>query len=198
MILDELNVKQMERTTSATDLISYIVKPNLPLLGQKYGQRLNDIRNSISAMDVNELVRSLQSQKSIELTIENETLILEKDAFIVEMGSAEGYTSEMDGGVTVGLTTELNEELLREGMVRDLIRHVQIMRKNANFAVEDRIIIHGLLNGLVGDALKEFEEFFCNETLAVELTDSNKKGEYESTVNVQGQELTISIERKNT
>ncbi|MCH7612126.1 MAG: isoleucine--tRNA ligase [Candidatus Marinimicrobia bacterium] len=198
VILEELNVKQMERTTSAMDLIKYNVKPNLPILGQKYGQRLNDIRNSISTMDVNELVSSLQSQKSVELTIEDETLILEKDAFIVEMKSADGYTSEMDGGVIVALTTELNEELLREGMVRDLIRHVQIMRKNANFAVEDRIIIHGLLDGPVGNAVKEFEEFFCNETLAVELTGSKEKGEYESTLNIQGQELTISIERKNT
>ncbi len=198
VILEELNVKQLEKTTSAMTLIRYNVKPNLPFLGQQYGQRLNDIRNSISATDVNEIVLSLKSQKSVKITIEDETLVLEKDAFVVETESADGYTTEMDGGVIVGLTTELDEELLREGMVRDLIRHVQIMRKNANFAVEDRIIIHGLLHSPVGNAVKEFEEFFCNETLAVELTGSNKKGEYESTVNIQGQELTISIERKNT
>ncbi|MFQ6677936.1 MAG: isoleucine--tRNA ligase [Fidelibacterota bacterium] len=198
VILDELNVKQMEMAASVNDLIKYTVKPNLPFLGQHYRHQLNDIRNSIMDMEVNELVRSLQIEKSAELTIGDEILVLDKEAFIIEIESADGYTSGMDGGVTVGLTIELNEELRQEGIVRDLIRHVQIMRKNANFAVEDRIIINGLLSSPFGDAVEEFKRFFCNETLAVELTDSKNKGEYSSTVEVQGQELTISIERKNT
>ncbi len=198
VILEELNVKQLERTSSATDLIKYTVKPNLQFLGQNYGRQLIDIRNSINQLDVNNLVNSLQTQKSVELAIGDGSLTLERDAFIIKMDSVDGFTSGMDGGVAVGLTTELNVELRREGMVRDLIRHVQIMRKNANFAVEDRIIIHGLLDGPLGNAVKDFKTFFCNETLAVELTGLSNRGEYSSTVEVQGQELIISIERKNT
>lgn len=104
----------------------------------------------------------------------------------------------MDGGITVGLTTKLTEELLREGMVRDLIRHVQIMRKNANFAVEDRIKINGLIDGPLGDALEDYKEFFCNETLTIEMTGKSNKGEYESTFEIQDQSLTLSIERTHT
>jgi hypothetical protein len=72
------------------------------------------------------------------------------------------------------------------------------MRKNANFAVEDRIKINGLIDGPLGDALEDFKEFFCNETLTVEMTPKMNKGEYETTFNIHEQTLTLSIERART
>ena len=196
VILDELNVKELRRSLSSSDLVQFTVKPNLPYLGQEYGKELNSIRQAINDMDTTVLLAELDSKKKVILKTDARDFSLNRDAFIIGLNSVDGFTSEMDGGITVGLTIKLNEKLRQEGLVRDLIRHVQIMRKNANFAVEDRIIIHGLKDGPAGDAIKEFETFFCNETLAVKLTKSNEKGEYISTVKLQGQELEISIERK--
>ena len=61
---------------------------------------------------------------------------------------------------TPGLTTKLSEKLIQEGIARDVIRHVQIMRKNANFAVEDRIIIYGSFDGEIGEAIKTYEKYW--------------------------------------
>ena len=159
---------------------------------------MKEIRTAIAEMDVNNIIQTLNSGNGIKFELSRESIELNKDAFLINTKSAEGFTSEMDGGITVGLTTKLTEELLREGMVRDLIRHVQIMRKNANFAVEDRIKINGLIDGPLGDALEDYKEFFCNETLTIEMTEKSNKGEYESTFEIQDQSLTLSIERART
>jgi isoleucyl-tRNA synthetase len=198
VILDELNVKTLVRVMDISELIQYEVKPNLPFLGEHYGKQMKEIRTAIAEMDVNNIIQTLNSGNGIKFELTRESIELNKDAFLINTKSAEGFTSEMDGGITVGLTTKLTEELLREGMVRDLIRHVQIMRKNANFAVEDRIKINGLIDGPLGDALEDYKEFFCNETLTIEMTGKSNKGEYESTFEIQDQSLTLSIERTHT
>ena len=198
VILDELNVKTLARVMDISELIQYEVKPNLPFLGEHYGKQMKEIRTAIAEMDVNNIIQTLNSGNGIKFELTRESIELNKDAFLINTKSAEGFTSEMDGGITVGLTTKLTEELLREGMVRDLIRHVQIMRKNANFAVEDRIKINGLIDGPLGDALEDYKEFFCNETLTIEMTGKSNKGEYESTFEIQDQSLTLSIERTHT
>jgi len=156
------------------------------------------IRAAIADMDVNNTVNALNNDGVVKLDIGGETIELYKDAFLINTISAAGYTSEFDNKITVGLSTDLTPDLVREGMVRDLIRNVQIMRKNANFAVEDRIKINGLIDGPLGDALEDFKEFFCNETLTVEMTPKMNKGEYETTFNIHEQTLTLSIERART
>ena len=198
VILDELNVKDLERIANVSELIQYDVKPNLPVLGEMYGKQLKDIRTAIAAMNVNDIVQKLNSVGKVTLDIAGTSIELNNDAFLINTISAAGYTSGMDGGIAVGLTTAMTPELVREGMVRDLIRHVQIMRKNANFAVEDRIKINGLIDGPLGDALEDYKKFFCNETLTVEMTEKFVKGEFESTFDIHDQTLTLSIERTHS
>ena len=99
--------------------------------------------------------------------------------------------------MTVGLTTELSEKLIQEGIVRDLIRQVQNMRKNANFAVEDRIKIYWIIQGPIGKAVRSFESFFKNEVLAVELIDKESPGEYSASFKIGDQTVQLAIERVN-
>ena len=82
-----------------------------------------------------------------------------------------------------------------EMCIRDRIRHVQTMRKNANFAVEDRIKIFALLDGQVGEAISSFEKLFKNEVLAVDLINESKTGEYSETFQIKNQNIKFGIER---
>jgi len=85
--------------------------------------------------------------------------------------------------------------LVQEGIARDVIRHMQIMRKNANFAVEDRINIYGSFEGQVGDAIKAYEDYFKNETLTVNMIDEFQSGEYEESFEIKGTSIKIGINR---
>ena len=124
-------------------------------------------------------------------------IFIAREDLIIEGESVEGYHASGDDHVTVGLTTSLTDELVKEGIVRDVIRQVQTMRKNANFAVEDRIKITGNLDGDVGEAIQSFEEFFKNEVLAVELVNDEASGEYTGELQIGGQTVHFGLERVN-
>ena len=80
---------------------------------------------------------------------------LEKEDIIIDTVAAEGFSAVSADGITVGLKLELNEELIQEGIVRDLVRQVQNIRKDAGFSVEDRINIHWELNGEFQEAVSK-------------------------------------------
>ena len=195
IILEELNVKNIKYVDSTDKLIGYIIKPNLPFIGQDYGKELPKIKDAISKMDSDKIVSDINQDGEVAIYLESKTINLKRDAFLIDKESKEGYTSESDGNITVGLTTELSEKLVQEGIARDVIRHVQIMRKNANFAVEDRINIYGSFDGEIGDAIKANEDYFKNETLTVNMIDEFQSGEYEESFEIKGTRIKISINR---
>ena len=129
--------------------------------------------------------------------LKDEEIFLGRDDLILESESTEGYTSSGDDSFTVGLTTELTKNLVEEGIVRDVIRQVQTMRKNANFAVEDRIKIYWIIQGPIGIAVRSFESLFKNEVLAVELIDKESPGEYSASFKINDQTVQLAIERVN-
>ena len=195
IILEELNVKKIKYVKSTDKLIAYEIKPNLPLIGQDYGKELPAIKDAIIKMDSDKIVSDLNQSGEVEIPISSNSIVLKRDAFLINKESKKGYTSESDGNITVGLSTELTEKLIQEGIVRDVIRHVQIMRKNANFAVEDRINIYGSFDGQVGDAIKAYEDYFKNETLTVNMIDEFQSGEYEESFEIKGTSIKIGINR---
>ncbi|MEA1881763.1 MAG: isoleucine--tRNA ligase [Candidatus Marinimicrobia bacterium] len=197
VVLDELNVKSLYRAKSESELIRYNIKPNLPVLGQKFGKELPAIRNYLNNADGHEILEEIRAKKCYLINLNNDTISISRDDLVIEAESADGFTSSGDDHVTVGLTTKLTDELLKEGIVRDVIRQVQTMRKNANFAVEDRIKIYGNLEGQVGEAIKSFEDFFKNEVLAVELIERENTGEYNGSFRIGDQEVQFGLERVN-
>ena len=195
VVLDELNIKAITRAEVESELIRYKVKPNLPLLGQKFGKELPAIRNHLNDADGAEVLAEIRSNKSYKMNLNGESISIGRDDLLIEAESAEGFTSSGDDNVTVGLTIKLTEELVQEGIVRDVIRQVQTMRKNANFAVEDRIIIYGLLDGPVGEAIRSFEGFFKNEVLAVELIEEDQSGEFSDAFQIGDQKVQLGLKR---
>ena len=95
---------------------------------------------------------------------------LTQEDIIIETLAAEGISAVSGNGITVGLSLELSDDLIQEGIVRDLVRQVQNVRKDAGFSVEDRINIYWELNGEFQEAVSKFENYFCNETLTTSIS----------------------------
>ena len=190
VIMDELNVKSITRAKSESDLVSYRVKPNLPVLGQKYGKDLKKINEQLNDSSI--ILDEIRNNKKFKV---DENIYIIREDLLIEQDSVEGWTCSSDDTVAVGLSLNLNESLIREGIIRDVIRHVQTMRKDANFAVEDRIKIYMELVGQVGDSIKEFKELFMSEVLAVEVIETKSGGEFSGSIEVKNQTFTIGLER---
>ena len=193
VILDELNVKSIERLTEAGQLISYQIKPNLRSLGQKYGKGLADIRNLLNQSNPTELVTEIQN--SGEITLNKGEFVLSRDDVIIETEAEEGFAAASDSGITVGLSLELTEDLILEGIVRDLVRSVQNMRKDAGFAVEDRIKISWDLDGQIAAAVGKFDAYFRNETLTNSITDTLQNPDHSDSVELTEKTYTINLKR---
>ena len=193
VVLDELNVKSIERITEADQLISYRIKPNLRTLGQKYGKGLAEIKILLEQSDPIDLVESIQSTG--EINLKNGEYSLTRDDIFIETKAEEGFAAASDSGLTVGLSLELTEDLILEGIVRDVVRSVQNMRKDAGFAVEDRIEISWDLDGKIDDAVGKFSTYFRNETLTNNISEKIENADYSGSFEINEKMFTIDLKK---
>ena len=106
IVLDELNVKSIERISEASNLIEYKIKPNLRTLGQKYGSGLSKIKEILDESNVDFLVKRMKIDNHIIL---NNKYKLEREDVFIETTPAEGFSAASDSGITVGLSLDLNQ-----------------------------------------------------------------------------------------
>ncbi len=166
-LADELNVKSVRFLDVTADFVDYTVKPNLPLLGKRFGKRIPALRAALDAMDGREVARLVREGRPIVLDLEGERVELDGAAVLLDARSPEGYVAVEDRGYLAALNTALTPALVREGTMRDAVRLVQDARKQAGLAVSDRIVLGLETEGAeTGAALTEYRDAVALETLA--------------------------------
>jgi len=166
-IKEELNVKEVELIDQFTELVSYVLRPNLPLLGKKFGKAVPQVRAALQAADASEIARFVRDGRQFEVTSPTgERFELGPDEVLVDARSPEGFAAMEEAGYLVAFDTTLTRELELEGLARDLVRGVQDARKKAGFEVQDRISLHLDLQGDAREAAEAWQEYLMSETLA--------------------------------
>ena len=204
-VLDELNVKRLTVTSDAGELVSYVIKPNLPVLGPKLGKRLGAMRAALAALDPAQVAASVTEGRPVVLTLagEDEPLELAPTDLLVETQQREGYAVEQDRGVVVALDTTLTDELKAEGLARDLVRLIQDMRKDAGFAISDRIHTTYAVNGDGGAdrlraALAQYGDYVKAETLSVALSEGPAPTDsYAADYTLDGATVTLAVQKSS-
>ena len=141
IIEEELNVKDVVFTDDVRSFTTYIFKPQLRTVGPKYGRALGAIQAHLRALDGNAAMDELKATGALRFDANGTEVALTEDDLLIEMVQQEGYVSENNGDITVVLDTNLTEELIEEGFVREVISKIQQMRKEADYQVTDRIAI---------------------------------------------------------
>jgi isoleucyl-tRNA synthetase len=168
LIREELNVKAIELIPRDAELVTYRIRPNLPVVGKRYGKFVPAIRRALTEGPVAEYAATVARGETLHLTIDGEAVALEPAALLVDTTSAEGFACAEAGGYLVGLDTRLNKDLVLEGLARELVRTVQDARKQAGLSVSDRISLYVTGDSSVSDALATHRSYLMNETLATE------------------------------
>jgi isoleucyl-tRNA synthetase len=166
LIREELNIKAIELIARDAELVSYRIKPNLPVVGKRYGKMIPAIRKFLAAADGVAIAAAVARGDTQDFEIAGQTLAFEPDALLIETESAEGFACAEEEGYLAGLDTTLSPELIREGMARELIRIVQDTRKQAGLEVSDRIELMIAGDSAVTEAIAEHRDAIMNETLA--------------------------------
>ena len=164
-VVDELNVKSLE---PASGEVRYSVRPNLPLLGPRFGRDLPSVRAAIESADPSALATVLSDGHTAQVggfTLEpDDVLISVEDAPGLEMASEEGAR------LVIGIDTVLTPALETEGAARELVHRLQNLRRDAGFAIADRIASYvGGAGGAVQSVLEEYADYIKAETLSLSL-----------------------------
>ncbi len=166
-VLEELNVKAIEFIARDAGLVSYTIKPNLPRLGKRYGKKIPQLKAWLAnEADGEAIARAAARSERFATPVIDEAL--EPEDFIIETHSAEGFACEGDVGYLVALDTRLDDDLLDEGLAREVVRSVQDARKQAGLEVSDRIRLGITGSAGIERALAKHRDYVMTETLATD------------------------------
>ncbi len=194
IIEDELNVKKVEFTTDVSAYTSYSFKPQLRTVGPKYGKYLGQIKKALSELDGNAAMAELRSKGVLKLdSISDEVVLLEED-LLIAMTQMEGYVTDGDNEVTVVLDTNLTDELMEEGFVRELISKIQTMRKEAGFEVMDKIEVFYQSEEKIAGIFEQNKDTIQSEVLAEAITSGKAEG-YVKEWNINGEQVTLGVKK---
>jgi isoleucyl-tRNA synthetase len=211
VVADELNVKEIEYVDSASELVSYVIKPNYRTLGPKFGKNMPAVAAAVAALPADETGDRVGGGRSVMVKVDGREYEFAPEDFVVEAHEREGFRVEREGGIAVAISTRLSAELLREGLARELVHHVQNTRKAAGFQIDDRIHLRVSGPNEVAEMLREHGEWVQKETLAVTLdveggdpcapspvggdaeSDAALAGGYREQVKVNGLPVTIEV-----
>ncbi len=191
---DELNVKSIEILHDASKFVKYKIKPQLKTLGPKYGAKLGAIRKFFEECNAGEIVATVKAGKPYNTVIDGTEVEFTLDDLLISSESMEGYVSQSENGLTVVLDTHITEELLLEGIEREIVSKVQTMRKEAGFEVTDRIVLYYEAEGNALKVLESQNASVAEDVLAVKVV-KGVNGGYTKQWNINGEDVTLSVEK---
>ena len=192
-IVDELNVKDVRALTELGDVLAYDVKPNLPLLGPKYGKQLGAIRGALGNMDADSIAANVNTGKNVSLSLKDGSIIeLLPEEVIVSLRKKEGFAAAQSVEATVVLDTELTPELIAEGQARDVVRAIQDLRRQLELNIDDRIKVRYEVGGDMADAIASHRDWIATEVLATSLEPAGDLADG-TDVTISGETLKVSI-----
>ena len=195
VVADELNVKNVEFKEDLSDFTSYTFKPQLKTVGPKYGKLLNGIRAHLAEINGREAMKELDNSGSLSFDIDGQNVVLSKEDLLIDTAQMEGYVTEEDSTVTVVLDTNLSEELIEEGFVREIISKIQTMRKEAGFEVMDKIVVYSMGNQKIEGYMKEYREEILSDVMASDIRFDEVKG-YTKEWSINGESVTLGVEKQ--
>ena len=176
-VADELNVQAVESLASAGDLVDHEAKGNFRALGKRFAQRTPRVAAAIAATDAAALAATLAADGTAQLQVDGETVEVLAEEVIISERPREGWSVVNEQGETVALDLELTPELVRAGLVREVVRLVQDARKSSGFDVSDRITLAWSAGDELAVALREGAGTLAAEVLATEVVETEPQGD---------------------
>jgi isoleucyl-tRNA synthetase len=192
IVREELNVKEVIFRENEEELVEYSAKANFRKLGSTLGPQVQAAARKIAGLTGSE-IHSLIDGTTLSIDLGDRTLDVTADDVMVQRKERENLKVLNEGSLTVALDPEITEDLRQEGLVRDLIRQIQNLRKDSGLDVSDRITIHISRDPDLEAAVRNFEEYFITETLAVSV--SWDAGQGDTKLRLGDTECTARVEK---
>ncbi|MEN8957294.1 MAG: isoleucine--tRNA ligase [Flavobacteriales bacterium] len=198
IILSEVNVKELELLKDTTGVLVKKVKPNFKVIGKSENKKHMKSISMLCGKMKDEDITELERNKGWKGDLNGEIVELSLDNFDITTDDIPGWLIANNGSMTVALDTTLNEELINEGVARELVNRIQNLRKDNEFEVTDRVVVTFGENEMIQKAVATNEEYIKIETLTDSISFSNKLTENNATELEFDKDISIfvSIEKK--
>ncbi|MEZ4771684.1 MAG: isoleucine--tRNA ligase [Bacteroidia bacterium] len=164
IITNEVNIKEIEYLSEDNTILVKKIKPNFKVLGPKVGALMKEISGAIARFGQEE-IRALENIGTAEIQLSSGTFVLDLNDVEILSEDIPGWAVASDSGYTVALDITLTESLRQEGIAREFVNRIQNLRKNKNFEVTDHIIVSVSANDYWNEAVNNFMDYICSETL---------------------------------
>jgi isoleucyl-tRNA synthetase len=167
LVTSELNVKELDFVSDESELVSYSAKPNYRALGPRFGKKMPQVAAAVEALDAAHVAALLAEGGEIGIAIDGTDHSLGTDDVTLALQPLEGYEVEAEAGHAVALQLELDDELRREGLAREIVHAVQNARKAAGLEITDRIDLTLTGDPDLIEAAQAHQDYLAGEVLAI-------------------------------
>ncbi len=185
----ELNIKNIEFDTAEDKYITLYAKPNLPLLGKKLGKDMGKYKALIEKLEAKELTE-LETAGSLTL----DGIVFSPEEILIFREAKAGAESMSNRFISIDIDTKPDQDLLDEGVAREMVSFIQKSRKDLNFNVSDRISITFCASDNLASIATKFKDYITGETLAVAIVQTSAKQELELSLDEDGK-FSISLKK---
>jgi isoleucyl-tRNA synthetase len=195
LVTAELNVIDLDFVSEEGELVTYTVKPNYRSLGPRFGKNMPQVAAAVAALDASSVASTVADGGEVGISIDGHDHTLGPDDLILALEPLEGYEVEAEAGHAVALQLEIDEELRRAGLAREIVRAVQDARKNAGLEITDRIALGLAGDGELLEVAGEHGAYIAGEVLAtgIQMGDEDGAGSTVSAATIDSRELRISV-----
>ncbi len=169
LLKDELNVKKLSLLGSASEAVRFSLNPLPKQLGQRFKALFPKIRKALLDLPADQSARRLLDGESLMIMVDGESYEITPDEVEVRAEAKEGYAVASEGAYLAALVTDLSPKLVQEGLVREFVRRVQSLRKDADLDIADRIRLYYIASNDLAEAVNTFEDYIKEETLTQDL-----------------------------
>ena len=168
LIQSEINVKSIELLDDASDILVKEIKPNFKALGPRFGKNMKAAVEVINTLN-DEQIKSLETGETLAVQINGEEAEIEPNDVLIQSKDIEGWLVANGNGLTVALDIQLDDDLINEGIAREMINRIQNLRKDAGFEVTDKIILYLKEDVALVKVFEKHQAYIQQETLAKEI-----------------------------
>ncbi len=193
IVRSELNVKELDFVAEESELVSYEARPNYRSLGPRFGSQMPQVAAAVEALDAAKVADAIEAGREVGINVDGHDHALGPDDLMLVLEPLDGYQVEAASGHAVALALEVDPELRREGLSREIVHAVQGARREAGLEITDRIVLALDGDAELLEAARAHQEYLAGETLATTVKYGETRDGRRSAI--EGRELRVAVHR---
>ena len=193
IVMSEVNVKDIKLVDGSNGILVKRIKPDFKKLGPKCGKDMKQVAAALQNME-QEAIAQFEKAGEYTFTINEQAIVVSTDDVTIFSEDIPGWSVANDGNITIALDITLTDELISEGIARELVNRIQNLRKSSGLEITDRINLSLSASDSINQAIAEHKAYISSQVLANNLFLTNQLSNA-TEVDLDGTPVFIQIEK---